>query len=231
MPFFDARAVRQQLCFVAWLDALGTKSALLVSHARAANFVMKIHAVCLEARDDYPPVRLFPMNDGIYAVSSDRKQLKRFLATILSDIADVFIAEPVAKHRFMVRGAIAYGSVSHGDQLHGNNYELRHNDSYIKNIILGMPLAQAVDAERVAPPFGIFVHESARMVPTEGAWSDVLWRWWSDDEKCRTLHEKILAHLAWAEANPIGSMYPKDALERHRRATEEYFGADDASLS
>ena len=228
-PYFDSNVVPSSHAFVAWLDALGTKSALLVSHHQATNFVMKIHACCLEAAQD-PAVSLFPMNDGVFVVSAQRDSLRLFLTAVMTRLALMFVGEELPPHRFMVRGAVAYGALSHGAGLHGNNHTLKAKTDYVSRIVLGMPLAQAVEAERHAPPFGFFVHESARQPgPSIGRWPHVLWPWWKSDDavavaQVQQLATAVNAHLSWAEAHPLSTMYPADAIKRHRAAADEYFG-------
>jgi len=48
-----------------------------------------------------------------------------------------------------------------------------------------MPLVQAFVAEKTAPPFGVFVHESVRAFgPTnKHPVTTVLWQWWRKNEE------------------------------------------------
>lgn len=226
-PFFDSSAVQQSNAYVAWVDALGTKSALLVSHARAANFVMRIHAAALDAN---PPtdLSLFPMNDGVFIRADTWDPLRKFLERMFRRLAVTFLLEQNPQHRFMVRGAVAFGPLSSGSQLHGGNSTLTGAPDHSAGIILGMPLAQAVEAERLAPPFGVFIHESARAFAPSGdkPLCYALWRWWGDKDSDieAGMREALPEYFAWARRNPLTSQYPAPAVDKHALAASEYFG-------
>ncbi len=226
-PFFDSQTVETSNEYVAWIDALGTKSALMVSHARATNFVMKVHAATLDAKPG-SELALFPMNDGVFVKSKNWNDLHKFLIRLFRILAVTFSKEENHRHQFLVRGAVAFGSLSVGTQLTGKNKSLIKNEEYIKGVILGMPLAQAVEAERNAPPFGIIIHESARAFAPAGEkpLCFVLWRWWNEhkpDDVVNKLKLELTEYFKWAERNSTELQYPADSRQKHFASIQEYF--------
>ena len=80
--------------------------------------------------------------------------------------------------------------------------------------MLGIPLVQAFLAESGAPPFGIYVHESARSFapPNQSPISHILWRWWLSDDTNKKLAAKL-------------------ALAVHEELAREYFDEFDEKIS
>lgn len=224
--YFNSRRVKVQNRYVAWVDVLGTKAALLVSHARAANFVMRLHAACIEP--SRRGIDLFPMNDGFYACADRWGPLREFLNKVYGRLAECFTTAKNSKHRFLIRGAVAYGPVSSGQELAGDNRTLggTAGTEHIKGVVLGMPLAQTVEAERTAPPFGIVVHESARAFHPEGGHPipDVFCKWWTAAAPLPPgFKEALREHYDWLAERPCTSLYPADARKRHWDLACEYF--------
>jgi len=50
--------------YVAWLDVIGAKGAMLRSLPVAANFVFMLHVTALEDYANFPVLRLYPVMDG-----------------------------------------------------------------------------------------------------------------------------------------------------------------------
>ena len=131
--------------------------------------------------------------------------------------------------RSVIRGAVAYGPVILGEECKSGSLFLKEND-YANGILLGMPLVQAYTAERDAPPFGVFVHESVRAFGQMGqhSISTPLWRWWTKSTENSKIAAALLPCLRnyfdWSRSNPVSSGYPADRIEVHKVLAEEYLG-------
>lgn len=62
-PWFNAQHLPAvpTPAYVAWLDVMGAKGAMLRSLPVAANFVFKLHVTALEDSTNYPGLRLYPV--------------------------------------------------------------------------------------------------------------------------------------------------------------------------
>jgi hypothetical protein len=103
-------------------------------------------------------------------------------------------------------------------------------------MLVGVPLVQAYSTERLAAPFGVYVHESARSFSPhrENPWrtSGVHWRWHneSDEEEreiFRRLGDEIDLYYAWVLRNNEMMPYSRERAEDHRRMARQYFNVDD----
>ena len=88
-------------------------------------------------------------------------------------------------------------------------------------------MIQAYRVESSAPPFGGFIHESARAfaasneVPFSGRW----WRWWKDEDDPLIAEMRVALpqYFAWAESHAQEFDYPKTKIGEHRALAYEYF--------
>ena len=64
----------------------------------------------------------------------------------------------------MVRATIAWGNVVTGDEMNKclDPDEIPHGEERLENVMVGMPFSWCQDDEKLAPPFGIFIHASLR---------------------------------------------------------------------
>lgn len=210
--------------YVAWVDVMGTQISMSRSISATANFIFKLHIAALRAQAG---MRIYPVMDGFYASTPSKNQMLAFLRSVFRSVAEEFNTTAEPQHRFLIRGGLAFGPVIHGHGVGQCAPELQNNVSYADSILLGMPMVQAHLSERDAPPFGVFVHESARVFAPGGTdplhW--IWWKWKSDDQLAtwNTLKDRLLAHLAWCNARAQAILYSEDRIEAHRKMVEQYF--------
>jgi hypothetical protein len=223
--------------YVGWIDAMGIQSAMGRSIDVAANFVSKLHITVLESLDALPDhqrgnICLYPVMDGVYFVTNDQPALFRFLRRVFGCLAREFVETAEMRHRFLVRGALACGPVVHGFQLpEGASDVLLNHTRYRDSILVGLPMIQAYLTERLAPPFSIYVHESARAFapevrrPIRATW----WRWFAtpvDDrwpDLAPQLRDALRDYFAWCEARASEIGYDVESIKKHRLLTDQYF--------
>ena len=101
--------------------------------------------------------------DGVYITSQRRSPMQNLLKQALCRVALTFLNEEKPFHQFLVRGAIAFGPMYHGATLDGRTSRVLADHPAVRDsILMGLPIAQACQSERDAPPFGIAIHSSAR---------------------------------------------------------------------
>jgi hypothetical protein len=205
--------------YVAWFDVMGTQATMSRSISAAANVVFKLHIAALESKTT--DVSLYPVMDGVYSTSSNQAAFLFFLRDTFKMVADEFASTTENQHRFVIRGGLAFGPVYHGRQLGAQASPVLANYlDYRNQILLGLPMVQAHISEALAPPFGLFIHESARAFappnaqPLHGQW----WHWkhqnsaqsWAD------LRPAMESYFAWYEERGEALQYRSDRLARHK---------------
>lgn len=213
--------------YVAWTDIMGARSAMSLSLRKSANFVFKLHEIAMAELHDMEAgdIHIYPMMDGFYSVSPTRTQLADFLCKVFRSLANEFVSGNDPRQRFMVRSGIAYGSVIQGYRVPEQAvHSTRIDQKYKETILLGLPMVQAFFAEHEAPPFGIFVDESARLIFPHG--SNEHWYRWGNSASVlwSRLHDRLEEHLEWCSVHADELKYKPDRIEIHRDMVNQYFG-------
>lgn len=235
-------AIQGSLEYVCWLDLMGAKNIMRRSLPQAANAVLKLHDSALKRITDgswtkgraHQHLSLQPVIDGVYIRASQRWEIESFLRAVMADLARSFIAEDKDAHRNLFRAGISFGPVidasdpslaSRLSSLRGAAGGLA--DAYLSNIAIGMALTHAYESESMAPPYGVYVHESARAIapvgekPFPGVW----FHWWkgAQFELSRKLSSELERYYDWAEKHQLALLYPPDRMKVHRERATEYF--------
>lgn len=215
--------------YVAWVDVMGIQSAMGRSLSISANFIFKLHIAALSAPREN--VQIYPVMDGFYASSPCKEAILTFLRSVMSSVGQTFLETTEPLHRFIVRGALAFGPVVHGSQVpEAVDPGLAGHDQYKSSILLGMPIVQANKAESIAPPFGIYIHESARAFAPNGQqpFHHVWWKWVIPDvgPVWNNLLQQLNAHYEWCLKRPNRLLYEASRISVHQQLAVEYFTAD-----
>lgn len=182
------RLEKMENVYVAWLDLMGAGNLMTVSVHKTANAIARIHlAVHYACRDHSFQGDLLPINDGVFILSKTKSEIMTILRAAMVMLAGNFIARPKHPERFLVRSSIAYGPVCHGRQLSAvldKQHITNEARNSLKNVMFGPPIIQAYHGERLAPPFGIAIHESARAFSANGEepFRAVWWLWWQSND-------------------------------------------------
>jgi hypothetical protein len=147
----------------------------------------------------------------------------------MASLANVFVQERVISSRFMVRAGVAYGPLVPGSSLAVGAPILRKNKRYLGGTAIGMGISHAYEAESLAPPFGVYIHESARAFAPRKKGSEPyrvnFWRWFSiNDTLTWAMRRTLLDHFDWLEKNPVSAQYDLEVMRRHKSLAVEYFG-------
>jgi len=208
--------------FVVWMDVMGIQVALKRSVKVAANFVYKIHHAALKFAD---PITLYPVMDGIYACATERATIEAFLSFVFRSVAKEFVQCVRLDFRFMVRAAVAHGAVYHGANLSKKaSWTLGQHPEYRQQILLGMPMVHAHLGEPEAPPFGVYVDESAVGFASGPYPFDVWWRWYSeaDADLVASLRTELSSYYDNCTQEAAASGYDVSRIRIHRGQASLY---------
>lgn len=212
--------------YVAWVDVMGTRSTMSRSISASANFISKLHIACLQA--PRTKLAIYPVMDGVYAAGQDQQEMLKFLRSIFTQVSDEFNQTTKNQHKFMVRGGLSYGPTFHGNGFGKDASDvLTKNQSHRDALLLGMAIIQAYLSESSAPPFGLFVHESARAFSPQGQKPIPYsyWKWLNLKNKKTwgTIRQKLPEYLKWCSNNSLLLGYPSDAIKKHTEMVDQYF--------
>lgn len=217
--------------FVAWIDIMGAAAAMRRSLVESASKIGKFNAAVLMAhkaaacKDD---VTFHTMTDGAYLVAKSAQSLQSVLAGTLANIARVFLSAS-RRNRFVVRCAVAYGEIVTSevmDERMRANSELELVDKAIlRNVMLGGPFATAYGMEGCAPPFGVYVDQSAVRA---GFAEKSIWHWWVTDddsigEFIRLFKMSLEQHFAYIEEHYYDHMLSASKIAEYRAKIRSYF--------
>lgn len=212
--------------YVAWVDVMGTQVSLSRSLPTSANFIFKLHIAALQAANQN--ITLYPVMDGLYAASANQGDILDFLRSIFEEVAVEFNSTNAPQHRFIIRGALAFGPVVHGRNVQPPaSHALAGNTRYRDSILLGLPMVQAHLSERNAPPFGVFVHDSARsFAPAGNRPVSYVWWPWKDTNNQNTwtsLGQNLNQHFDWCADRAMPLDYASDRIKVHKEMATQYF--------
>jgi hypothetical protein len=228
MPlFFNAALLPPPVVeYIAWVDVMGTQAAMSRSISKTANFVFKLHTAAIQA--PHAAVSLYPVMDGFYAASPGQADMMEFLRSVFQSVAEEFNQAVAPLHRFIIRGGLAFGPSVHGRNVPPQaSHTLSNNAHYRDSVLLGLPMVQAHLSESSAPPFGVFVHESARSFAPQGqqplhhAW----WRWANVQNQATwtALSQTLPQHLDWCSKRALPLGYAAERIKVHKEMVEQYF--------
>jgi len=239
--YFDSSKIQlSSPRYVAWVDLMGSSSAMRRSHVQAAVAIGQFHSTIMTASNDTRFLnkgKIYPLVDGVYITTTSRTKLQEFMKYIFKLNCINFILTDNFANLRPIRGAIAFGQVIEGENIKNSSFVLEKNfDSHTSKVLLGAPLALAHSAERKASPMGVWIDESARQFcPANGKtirWTN--WPWWgykTDKEKidsdCVDIEKmtarKLNEYYEWLKNNYISALYEKDRLNDHMEKARQYF--------
>jgi hypothetical protein len=213
--------------YVCWIDIMGIRNSMMCSVKGTANFIFKLHSIIIENLNN--DIIAYPCMDGAYISVKTKKTLFQFLNRVFERSANEFIIEDSNYHKFIIRASVAYGPIIHGRDITKNvTNKFDGKDQYKQAILLGSPMIQAYSSENNAPPFGIYIHESARVfAPKEDTPFTYTWYYWlkyaSDAKVKNDFKEKLFSYFEWAKKNSIKIDYPIERIEHHIKMVEQFF--------
>jgi len=212
--------------YVAWVDVMGTQASMSRSLNATANFIFKLHAAALQS--PHVNMSLYPVMDGLYAASPVQVDMMAFLRKLFEHLADEFASQANNMHRFLARGALAFGPVVHGRALPAAACRtIADCPGYQNQILLGISMVQSHMMEPSAPPFGVAVHESARsfappgIEPLHAMW----WKW--RNALNGPLWDAMPGHLDnyfdWYKDRSLPLGYALERIKAHQEMGRQYF--------
>ena len=208
-----------QEAYVAWFDLMGTQNLMAGPIRVAAQSIYKLHIAALEAKSD--AVTLYPVMDGIYAVSQSAEVVKQFTRDLFENaFVDLWKDSGKPGFQYLIRCAIAFGQIYHARDLPATASKiLAENPDYRRSLFIGLPVTLAYTEERKAVPFGVAIHESAgpqfadQMI---GNW----WRWFEEKDR-EKLKAELKLYFAGARKH-MQATYPKERIDAHEALVDQY---------
>lgn len=227
---------RSEEMYVSWVDLMGTKKITSRSNSEAGIKTFKLHTaakLAYEAVDgDQEGLFVSPLMDGVYSFCTDKITLIKYLHNIYALLAEDVVEEDRDRFVYAIKGAIAYGPVIRGDNIEDGIAALE-DTNHEELTAVGLPIVQAFEHEQKAPPFGVYVHESARAFAPDDddPFRFVWWRWYESkntnkydrENLARDLHERISDYYNYCEDNTNRINYCEDRIAKHRDQVNEYF--------
>lgn len=175
-------------------------------------------------------ITLYPVMDGVYVTSKKKGLIIKFLKNMYKSIAEQVVSEEEYRHFFVIKGTLAYGPIIHGSDITAKESTyLYDNMEYTKSILIGLPMIQAFTSENLAPPFGIYVHESARAFfpGNDGPLPYKWWRWWinNDISSCfkSDFVNRMNDYYSYCEKRYLELDYSLDKIVKHKEEFNQYF--------
>ena len=213
---------------------MGTSSSLKNNRLIvAANFIMKLQIAALQAAASNPEeIQLYPMIDGIYFTTPTKQTVVDFIGSVFGELARHFLLPNQRDFRFLIRGGVAYGQVVHGMNAVGRSLVLSNAPDYRKRVLIGLPLIEAYEIERQAPPFGVAVAGSAqshwqiRTGQTIQTFDHPHLQWWDNGDRnlitARQLKPQVLQEIDDLALRSEHTGYPIESVLRHKTLIKDY---------
>ena len=223
--YVNTQTLQPTNTYVCWIDIMGTKNAMSNSFEQASNHILRFHACCIKASneaDSTYQIRIYPLMDGVFITATELAPLKDVIKRIYEQLSELFITEVNFRHKFVIRGALAYGEISHGEEIDNQvNPDIASNVNYKKQLLFGLPMIQSFTSERNAPPFGVYIHESARIV---GKLQGRYYEWLRDDNERRlSMKESLNQYFDWCKEHHNQLDMEINKIEKYKELINEYF--------
>ena len=224
-PSVNAAKLNLKDEYVCWIDIMGTRNIMSESIQKAANFILRFHSCVIDAIGTEEQVRYYPLMDGVFITAPNAEIITKIISMVFYKTASLFLTEDRNGHRFIIKGSLAYGQIAHGNTIDNDICPtISANDSYRNTLMLGMPMIQAISSERIAPPFGVFIHESARKYKVlQGKY----YMWTSPQAKKidkTALKTKVISYFEWCERFIEYQEMDSSKVKTYKQLTNEYFG-------
>ncbi|ELZ79432.1 hypothetical protein C455_07607 [Haloferax larsenii JCM 13917] len=213
--------------YVCWLDLMGVQNTMSTSVEESTIDMLNLHVAVDEALDR-DNITHYPVMDGVYLTADSRRTILPFLRTVFSKLAKDNIENKEPPYNYVPRAAVSYGPVIHGKDISdGANEEFMTNSDYAESLLIGLPMIQAIKGESKAPPFGIYIDESARAFapdgedPIERIWHE--WFRYTEDDFGDLLLDTLEDYYDWCESSYHEINYELEDIERHREMANQYF--------
>ena len=220
----DSSKLSPQQEYVCWIDIMGTKNTMSESFEKAVNFILRLHECVINAVKSQPNVNSYPLMDGVFITCPNKETICKIIDEVFTEIADHFISVNKNIYRFIIKGSLSYGFIAHGNSISNTVCSgiIADNDEYKKSIMFGMPMIQAFTAEHTAPPFGIYIHESARQPKRiQGRY----YHWKIKQDKTFTkdlLKQKIISYFNWCTHYSPSLEMDTTKISMYKKLSEEF---------
>lgn len=173
LPYFDNSLLPEPKNeFVAWVDIMGISTWASFSYKVPITFMLKFQLKIYQITQEFNTIEkktlfYYPFNDGFFLTSEDDGIISETLCKLFKACAEEFLKQLETKspaYVFIPRGAIAYGKVTHGNDISDSVFSVKEIK---QNMIFGDAVVMANHAERESCPFGMLIHISCLEIITQ----------------------------------------------------------------
>jgi hypothetical protein len=223
LPFIPSPKLQPE--YVCWLDIMGMRSLLRRSVITASIIIsrfQKLLAVTKSSKRNFKQIQIYTVMDGAYITCQNKKILQSYLQHIFSKVAYNFISEEDFFYKFVIKGCISYGLIGKGSEIDDDDFSGKDN------LVFGLPIIQAYEDEKKAPPFGIFIHQSARALSTieKEIYSPYTTRWFIWFTKNDDIQEKLKSSLKryFHKSKKLSHALPyeENEIKKHKDLSIQY---------
>mgnify|MGYP000942950583 CR=1 FL=1 len=214
--------------YVAWIDIMGSGILMRTSLNLTWTAANCLHTSVLSARSS--SVMSFPMNDGVFLASTAFYDLRDSIVSVYrnihihnSEIVQQQTRWPakLARSIILPRASIAYGPTVYSTN-HTAAEDYTAGDQY-GHIILGPSVSNAYSYESNVGPFGIFMHESARMHGERRYRASFIRYGTADKGLTKSIIPLLRRYFDVAERHSNELEYEVERQRHHRALCREYF--------
>ncbi|NLH94095.1 MAG: hypothetical protein GX466_07765 [Candidatus Cloacimonetes bacterium] len=238
MAYCNLDEFRPVDAYVFWVDIMGTKSIMTIAPIKGTYYMMRMHIGLLEVKNKYNNIVVFPMNDGLFVICERRNELLTFINEYMYLLFNIATGRDNKKRiaytfnmetSFLVKGVLSYGPIYYQDGLTNCNRNLVFFKEYTDKLISGMPMIQAYESEKYAPPFGIYIHETVRAFhhQDDTPLAYVFWKWWEKlseyDYIKPMVRDYVEEYLNYCKAFPEAYLFPLESIESNLSKARSYF--------
>lgn len=205
--------------YVCWMDIMGTGNNMYQNISIAAKKILKFQMIA--KRFENGDITIYPMMDGVYIVSEEVGELKKFLEESFEEAAEQVLKMPL-EDMFVIRGGISFGPVVEGKDF-PTNFEDEQYRQNIESLLIGPPMVEAYTIEDSAPPFGIAIHDSARsFTPDDFKYQWYEWFQPENRELANDLRKELEEYFQNSTNNSHVTNYSEEKIDRHQSLMRKY---------
>jgi hypothetical protein len=171
--------------YAIWVDIMGAGNTMRDSMHRAVNIISRLHLSIQyihSIKEENETFEIIPVNDGCFILTKRKDIALKIISNLNLLMGYYFIKRNNPWERFPIRISISYGPVVNTEILyHKTKLEKIKN---LPDYAFGPAIIQAYECERNCPPFGVYIHESARAFSNkeDSIFTGKYHRWWFDSK-------------------------------------------------
>ena len=157
---------------------------------------------------------IYPCTNGLFVAHENKDDFLNFLKDVFFATFQILFEKDLNENRFLIRASISYGPIFIGKNI-------IRSYPFQDDIVIGNAVSQAFSGIHNAPPYGIYVDETARAFTQDDVRiQSVYYKWFSSGEY---FGKNVIQYLKWCKLHSNSILYKPIDIERHILLASEYF--------